>query len=94
MKFILVLVLIFFLQCSYQIVNEVDEYNRLTRTYEKMSRVQNFAGSMYLNLFKVASETGTSVYIKYECRQQDWLFIEQSNSFQFLFMKIYLNILL
>tara|TARA_R110002012_G_C11421074_1_gene588253 strand:+ start:121 stop:651 length:531 start_codon:yes stop_codon:yes gene_type:complete len=70
---------------SYKVVESYDEYEKTGLTYEYFNRVQNMFGSMYLNLNKFDKSNDVSVFLTFTLKESGWIFIEEKESFQFLF---------
>jgi hypothetical protein len=80
---------LFFLSCSgltYKVVESFDEYEKAGVTYEHFNRVQNMFGSMYLNLYKIEKGDKVDVLLSFTLKESGWIFIEDEESFQFLFV--------
>ncbi len=87
-KSILLSTALFLLSCTgltYKVVESFDEYEKTAMTYEYFNRVQNMLGSMYLNLYKLDNSGNVSVFLSFTLKESNWIFIEEEESFQFLF---------
>ena len=87
MKKILIFIIpLFIIGCSlqYEVLNEYDNFSKMNKTYETNNRVQGMTGSVYLNLSMISDDDGVTAYIRYDYRDADWIFLEQTDGIQLL----------
>ena len=85
-KLLLLYSIIIFSSCAFQyaVKNEVDSYTGFNNIYETNNRVQGMTGSVYLNLSKSSKNGEDIVFIRYDYRDSDWIFMEQKDGIQLL----------
>ncbi len=87
MKKILIFIIpLFIIGCSlqYEVLNEYDNFSKMNKTYETNNRVRGMTGSVYLILSMMSDDDGVTAYIRYDYRDADWIFLEQTDGIQLL----------
>lgn len=86
----IILLSLFLFSCSaqYSVKSEIDKYQSTTNTYEQNNYVSkdamNSNGILFLNLFKQLEQDSEKLYIRYETKTYNWLFVEKNECIQIL----------
>ena len=85
-RIFITLLSLFLFSCSlqYSVKTEEDKYSGSTKTYEENNRVQGFSGSVYLNLSKQVKEDSELVFIRFDYRDANWIYVEKNEGIQIL----------
>ena len=82
-RIFITLLSLFLFSCSsqYSVKSEIDKHQSTTNTYEQNNYVSkdamNSNGILSLNLFKQVERDSEKLYIRYETKTYNWLFVEK-----------------